>query len=536
MRDFFRIPFLCLCVYGVASLFLSSCGEGRERADLVFINSAEVETLDPALVTDQVSMRISEALFEGLCRGTADGTPEPGCAERWEVSEDKKTYTFFLRKGLKWSNGDPVTAHDFVRSWKRVLTPETASDYASQLYPLLNAKDYHEGKITDFSQVGVKALDDLTLQTVLENPIPYWIDLAAFLTLSPVHVSTVEKFGGAWIKPQNIVTNGPFRIQDWRIDDYIRLVRNPDYWDKDNVAMGTVDVLPISDSNTAFNYFMTGQADLMMDKGMLHPSYVPKLKQQSYFHRGPFLGTWFIRFNVTKPPFDDPRVRRALALSVDKRRIVEKITQLGENPAYSLVPPGAGRNYQPPAGLDYDPQRARELLAEAGYPNGRGFPLVSYLHLPQTIERNIAVELQAMWKQNLGITVNLEKQEQKIWLASMRELTYGMCRSSWVGDYNDPNTFLEMFTTGNGNNRTGWGHARYDELIPAAMREADVEKRHQIFQEAEKLLISEEAPIVPVYHYVGVQFYRDGLEGVRANMIDNHPFRAMRWANPPDKK
>lgn len=528
MRDFYRIPFLFL-LFCLGVLNLASCGELRERADLVFVNSAEVETLDPALVTDQVSMRLSEALFEGLCRGTADGKAEPGCAERWEVSEDKKRYVFHLRPGLKWSNGELLTAHDFVKSWQRVLTPATASDYASQLYPLLNAKAYHEGTLTDFAQVGVRALDDRTLETTLENPIPYWIDLTAFLTLAPVHLPTVEKFGGAWIKPRHIVSNGPYRIKDWRIDDYVRLIKSDDYWDKENVHMAVVDVLPISDANTALNYFMTEQADLLMDKGMLHPSIIPKLKQQSYFHTGPFLGTWFIRFNVTKAPFTDARVRQALAMSVDKKRIVEKITQLGENTAFSLVPPGAGKDYRPPLGLEFNPQRARELLAEAGFPGGKGFPRIEYLHLPQTIERNIAVELQAMWRENLGITVNLVKQEQKIWLASMRELSFDLCRSSWVGDYNDPNTFIEMFTTGNGNNRTGWTNARYDELIPAAMREADIERRHALFQEAETLLVNTDPPIIPVYHYVGVQFYRENLQGVRANMIDNHPFRAMRW-------
>lgn len=510
-------------------LFLSACGQQKKRADLVFINSAEVETLDPAMVTDQVSMRLSEALFEGLCRGTAEGKTEPGCAERWDISADRKTYTFHLRPNLRWTNGDALTAHDFVRSWERVLDPATAADYAPQLYPLVNAKAYNDGEIRDFSRVGVKALDDRTLETTLENPVPYWIDLCAFLTLAPVHLSTVEKYKGAWIKPGNVVGNGPYLLDTWKIDERIRLKKNPDYWDAAGVRMATVDVLPISEANTALNYFLTGQADLMMDKGMVPVSLIPKLKQQPYFHTGPFLGTWFIRINVTKVPFTDPRVRQALALSVDKRRIVEKITQLGEQPAFSLVPPGTGQDYQPPPGLDFDPAKARRLLAEAGFPDGRGFPRIEYLHLPMAIERNIAVELQAMWRENLGITVNLTKQEQKIWLASMRELSYDMCRSSWVGDYNDPNTFIEMFTTGNGNNRTGWSHARYDELIPAAMREGDTARRHEVFQQAERLLISEEAPIIPVYHYVGVQFRRENLEGVQANLIDNHPFRAMGW-------
>ena len=516
-------------------LLLGACGQSRERADLVFVNSAEIETPDPAKATDQVSMRISESLFEGLCRNTG-GKAEPAVAERWEVSEDKKTYRFFLRANAVWSNGDPVTAHDFVRSWERVLNQATASDYAPQLFPLLNAKAYNEGKLTDFTKVGVKAIDDRTLECVLENPIPYWIDLCAFLTLAPVHGPTVEKYGDSWIKPGNIIGNGPYTMERWLIDDHIRLRKSPNYWDAANVKMGVVDVLPIADANTALNYFLTGQADLLMDKGMVPPSLAPKLKQQDYFHTGPFLGTWFIRVNTKKGPFTDARVRLAFAYAVDRKRIVDKITQFGEPVAFSLTPPGAGQNYQPPPGPGYDPEKARALLAEAGYPGGRGFPRVEYLHLPMTIERNIAVELQSMWQQTLGITVNLEKKEQKIWLASMRELSYDLCRSSWVGDYNDPNTFLEMFTIGNGNNRTGWESPAYDGFIAAASAEPDAKKRDRILNDAEELLISKDAPIIPVYHYVGVQFRRAGLKGVQANLIDNHPFRAMWWEQPAAKK
>ncbi|MEZ0386502.1 MAG: peptide ABC transporter substrate-binding protein [Verrucomicrobium sp.] len=511
------------------ALLPAGCSRDAKRADLVFVNSAEIETPDPAMATDQVSMRISESLFEGLCRNNADGKAEPAVAERWEVSADHKQYTFHLRPDAVWSTGEPVTAHDFVYSWERALRPSTASDYAPQLYPLVNARAYNESKLTDFSQVGVKALDDRTLRCDLENPIPYWIDLCAFLTLSPVHRATVEKHGESWIKPQHLVGNGPYLFESWLIDDRIRLRRNPKYWDVKNVAMETVDVLPISEANTALNYFLTGQADLMMDKGMVPPSLVPKLKEQEYFKTGDFLGTWFIRANTTKPPFTDPKVRLAFSLAIDRKRIVEKITQLGERPAYSLTPPGAGQNFQPPTGLGYDPERARQLLAEAGFPGGKGFPRVEYLHLPLSVERNIAVELQAMWREALGVNVGLEKKEQKVWLATMRELSYDLCRSSWVGDYNDPNTFLEMFTIGNGNNRTGWENPAYDKLIAAAAAEGEVDKRHAIMVEAERLLVLEGAPIFPVYHYVGVQFRRPELQGVQANLIDNHPFRAMSW-------
>jgi oligopeptide transport system substrate-binding protein len=511
------------------SLVLPGCDDAAKRADLVFINSAEIETPDPAVASDQVSMRISESLFEGLCRNNFKGEASPGMAERWDVSDDKKRYTFHLRSGILWSNGDPVTAQDFVRSWERALRPGTASDYAPQLYPLVNARAYNEGTLTDFGQVGVKALDERTLEATLENPIPYWIDLCAFLTLAPVHMPTLEKHGDSWIKPGKLVGNGPYLFESWLIDDHIRLRKNPRYWDAANVRMEVVDVIPIAEANTALNYFFTNQADLMMDKGMLHPSIIPKIKQQPWFHTGPFLGTWFVRANVTKPPFNDARVRLAFSYALDRKRIVEKITQLGERTAFSMTPPGTGQNFQPPAGVTFDAARAKALLAEAGFPEGRGFPRVSYLYLPLPIERNIAVELQAMWRDVLGVTVSLEKKEQKIWLSSMRELSYDLCRSSWVGDYNDPNTFLEIFITGHGQNRTGWASKQFDGFIAAAAAEADVAKRHAIFSEAEKLLTSTEAPVFPVYHYVGVQFRRPGLKGVEANLIDNHPFRAMWW-------
>lgn len=511
-------------------LTLASCGKSRSRADLVFINGAEPESIDPAVVTDQVGMRIASALFEGLCRIDEEGHAHPGMAERWDVTPDRKVYTFHLRPGAVWADGVPFTSQDLVYSWHRMLNPDFGADYASQLYVIKNARPFHEGKLKDFGQVGVTALDAHTLKVELENPTPYFIDLCASVAFCPVPRHVVEKNGTAWIKPGVLIGNGSYVLEDWRLDDRISLRRNERYWDAAHVAMETVDVLPISEPNTAINYFLTGQADLIMDKGMVPTSLTAKLKQQPYFHTGPFLGSYFTRFNVTRAPFTDPRIRQAFTLSIDRRRVTEKITQLGERNAFSLTPPGAGQNYQPPPGLEFDPVRARQLLAEAGYPEGRGFPRVEYLYFPKPVERNIAVELQAMWKEHLGVSVDLTKQEWKIYLASMKEKNYHLCRSSWVGDYNDPGTFLEMFLSASGNNRTGWANAPYDELIAAAAREPDLQKRNTLFQQAEKLLVTDECVLLPIYHYVGVQFYHaDRLTGVRANMIDDHPFRCMRW-------
>lgn len=509
------------------------CSEKRERADLVFINGAEPESFDPAIVTDQVGMRISSALFEGLCRVNEMGRPEPGVAERWEISEDARTYTFFLRHDARWSNGDPVTANDFVQSWQRVLDPSTGADYASQLHVIAGARAYSEGKINAFSDVGVRALDEHTLQVELENPTPYFIDLCAFATLAPVHLPTVKKHAGSWIKPAHLVCNGPYLLKAWKLDDHIRLEKNPMYWDAEHVAMETINVLPIAEPNTAINYFLTGEVDLIMDKGMVPTSLTAELKRKPWFHTGPFLGSYFTRFNTTRPPFNDPKVRQAFTMAIDGRRITEKITQLGEIPAWSLTPPGAGSGsaaYEPPPGLGFDPERARQLLAEAGYPGGKGLPRIEYLYFPKPVENSIAVELQSMWQEHLGVSVQLAKQEWKIYLASMRSLDYQMCRSSWVGDYNDPNTFLELFIGGSGNNRTGWANAEYDGLIRSAAAEADPIRRNGLLAAAERLLVSEQCVILPIYYYVGVQFYHaERLAGVQANLIDDHPFRCMRW-------
>ena len=526
------MPSLKSQIYSCAllGLALSACSPEKPRADLVFIQSAEPETIDPALASDQVSMRIANSLFEGLCRVTQEGNAEPGMAAKWDISEDLKTYTFHLRAGITWTSGEPIVAQDFVNSWKRVLTPESGADYANLLFIIRGARGFYESDKPDFSKVGIRALDTRTLQVELETPTPYFIDLCSFTTLSPIPVSAIQKHNTAWIKPRHIVSNGAYILEEWKLDDHIRLRKNPRYWDAANVHMTTVEIKPVQDANTALSYFHTGQCDLMMDKGMVPPSLTQKLKQQPWFHTGPFLGTWFTRINVTRAPFNDARVRQAFALAVDKKRIVEKITQLGEPIANSLTPPGTGNDYQPPKGLGYDVTKARQLLSEAGFPNGKGFPRVEYLYIPLPIERSIAIELQAMWQEALGVTVNLTKQEQKVWLKSMRELDYHLCRSSWVGDYNDPSTFLDLFTQGNGQNRTGYASPAYDQLIQAAASEADISKRNEFFHQAEDRLVSEDTAVIPVYFYVGVQFYHaERLKGVQGNLIDDHPFRCMKW-------
>ena len=516
----------------VFCLLLAGCGAPFQRADLVFLNGAEPETLDPALITGQPEGRVAGALFEGLTTFNAAAQAVPGVAERWEISPDRRVYTFHLRPDARWSNGDPVTATDFLRSWRRTLAPETGSEYASQLYHVRNGRAFNQGELTDFSQVGIRVLDPATLEVTLENPTPYFLDLCAFTTLLPVYLSSVERFPEDWTKPGRLVCNGAYTLTEWRINDRIRLTKNPRYWNRDHVAMKTVDVLPISKANTAFNFYASGQADLMMDKGLVPNQLLDELRKRPDFHAAPFLGTYFLRFNCTRPPFDNARVRRAFALVIDKPLLVEKITRAGEKPAGSLTPPGTG-GYEPPPGLVRDPEQARALLAQAGYPGGKGFPRISYLYSEGELNEALAVEIQGMLRRELGVELDLQRQEWKVYLRSMSSLDYDLCRASWVGDYNDPNTFLGCFVTGDGNNRTGWSNATYDRLVAEAAREPDPARRFAHFREAEHLLVLQDAPICPLYYYVGIQFY-DGarLGGLQANLLDEHPLKAMDWKQP----
>ena len=516
-----------------AALALLTAGCGGKpipRADLVFINGAEPETLDPALMSGQSDMRLAYALFEGLTAFDADGQPRPGVAESWEVSPDGTEYTFHLRPDARWSDGARVTAGDFVASWRRVLTPANAAQYAGQLYCLKNGQRFNDpdAHLTDFGQVGVHAPDDGTLRVELEHATPYFLDLCCLPAFAPVPLPAVQRWGDAWTRPEHIVTNGPFRLETWRLNERIRLRRNPRYWDRAAVRLETVDALPINQANVALNFFASGLADVIMDKGLTPPHLIGELRRQPYFHSAPFLGDLFLRFNCTRRPFDDPRVRQALSLVIDKRLIVEKITQAGELPADGFVPPGTAGYRSPGTLLGYDPARARQLLAAAGYPGGQGFPPFAFLYNEGEQNKYIGIELKSMFERELGVSMGLRPLENKVYLSSMGHLDYDVARSSWVGDYDDPNTFLEMWVTGSGNNRCGWSDPAYDALIARAATGTDPEKRFDLFRRAETILVREQTPICPLYFYVGVQLY-DGhkLGGLHPNLLDVHPVRDM---------
>jgi oligopeptide transport system substrate-binding protein len=521
-----RLTFLLLSVF-----VLSACVHREPPADVTVINGTEPESLDPHIVTGIPEMRLVKALFDGLVKlDPREARPVPALAERWDVSPDGRVYTFHLRPHAVWSTGDPITSADVLWSWMRALSPATAGDYASQLFYIKGAEDWYNGKSQDSSQVGLRALDAHTLRVELNAPLAFFPDLCAFPTLAVVPRATIEKHGDRWLHARPLPTSGAFTLGAWRVNDKVRLIRNPRYWDAAHTASEIIDVLPTGSPNTALNLYETGVADIVWDKDLVPAELIEVLKQRPDFHSFDYLGTYFYRFNVTQPPFNDARVRRAFAMVTDKSRITTKLTKGGEKPARHFVPEGVA-NYAAPPGLPFDVEQARELLAEAGFPGGQGFPRTTYTFPAAAaggakMPGKIAVELQQMWRDALGIQIELRQLERKIFYSSQSRLDYDLSASSWVGDYNDANTFLDLFTGASGNNRTGWKNARYDELIRDANLQTDLKRRAEIFRLAEEILVREEAPVVPLYFYAGFNYYPpERIGGVWPNILDEHPLQ-----------
>ena len=506
----------------LACLSLSSC-QTRPRADLVLCNGAEPQTLDPALVSGQLEGRLCSALYEGLTRRDSRGKSIPAAAQSWDISPDGKTYTFHLRPDLRWSNGDPVTSSDYRESWLRALHPNTASPYAEIFFGISNAQEFNQSK-SPAESVGLQTPDPLTLRVQLTHPLPYFPSLTSFTTYLPVHQATVTKYGDRWAQPGTWVGNGPYRLLDWKINDRVSLEKNPLYHSPERIRLQRIDALAVTRASTAFNLYSSGQADLLLDKGLIPSLMLPQLRGRADFHPGPLFATYFYRFNVTRPPFQDVRVRRAFALAIDKETIVERITRGNEPIAQSLTPRGIA-DYHPPEGLPSDPTTAQGLLKLAGFPEGRGFPRVSLLYNKSELNEQIAVEIQAQWKRVLGVEVELRNQEWATYLRSLDELDFDIARSSWVGDYDDPNTFLDCFVTGRGNNRTGWSDPTYDSLLNRALAEPNATKRLQLLASAETILVTQALPIIPLYHFVGcLMFDPNRWEGLYPNLLDEHPF------------
>ena len=525
-----------LAVTLLCSLLLIGCGstennvtQGNRTGTLHWGNGTEPQSLDPHIATGVPEHKIISALMEGLVlKDRATLEPKPGVAKSWDISDDGLVYTFHLRDNARWSNGDPHNAHDYVWSWWRALQPALGNLYAYMYFSIDNAKEYYEGEISDFERVGVKALDDLTLQVTLKNPTPYFLQLLDHYSLYPVHRATVEKFGTAdqrgtrWTYEGNLVSNGAFQLLDWKINRRVVVERNPYYWNADQVRLNNIVYYPTENAVTEERMFRAGQ---------LHYSgTVPADKIAAYqdsndpaLRISPYLGIYFYRMNVRIPQLQDKRVRRALGMTIDRDQITKRILKAGQIPAYAMTPPGT-MGYYPQSDLRFDPSAARQLLADAGYPNGEGFPSTEILYNTSEGHRKIAVAIQQMWKQHLNIDVTLLNQEWKVYLNSEAIGDYQISRAGWIGDYVDPNNFLDMFLCNGGNNRTGWCNPVYDELILKHAPEAKThEERLEIFTQAEKMLLAD-MPVIPIYIYTSNNLVDPSVKNFSGNILNQPSF------------
>ena len=533
---------LATVVIAAGSALLGGCSrrhaltrveEGDRDGVLHLGNYGEPRVLDPALAEGIPESNILFGLYEGLVR--ADGAtlePRPGVAASWDVSPDQMTYIFHLRPDAQWSNGAPLTARDFVGSFRRALSPKMAGLLMFYLYPIKNAEAYNKGQLKDFEQVGAHAVDDHTLRLDLEHPTPYLLRLALQRYYFPVYLPGVEKTGGVedrgnqgWTRPENFVGNGPYVLTEWQNNQRIVARKNPRYWNRDRLRINEVRYYPIEDANVEESAFRGG----LIHKTSL--SNIPVSKLDAYrreksrlLHIDSLLGSYYYMLNTTRPPLDDVRVRRALAMSIDRESLVKNVMRGGQLPAYNYTPPDTS-DYLCRTRIPYDPDAARKLLAEAGHPGGAGLPPLDILINTSELHRPIAEAIQAMWKKELGLDVRLNNQEWKVYLNSRAQMDYTVCRAGWIGSL-DPSTFLENFTAGGANNLTGFASPEFDRLLKQAQFTLDHAARNECFQRAEAILM-EQAPIVPVYFYNNFYLLRPEVRGWHSNPVDYHPLEEL---------
>lgn len=532
-----RGPIRNLLILGVAAMALAACDKGPVRPPcpagkvcLQYGNATEPATLDPHLSTGVWEDRIQSDLFMGLTQSAADGSTIPAVAESWDVTPDGLTWTFHLRDS-QWSDGTPLTAEDFVYSFQRVLDPKTASEYASLLFVLKNGQAVNEGKLPP-SALGVKALDARTLQVVVEHPAPYLPEMAKHHVLYPVPRHVVEKDGDDWTKPGKMVSNGPYMLTAWRLGDYVKVVKNPRFWEAGKLCVDEVYYYPTNDAISAERRVAQGELDLNTDIKSNRIAYL-KEKMPGYVRVHTYLGTTYLAFNNNPKtgyaPFRDKRVRQALAMSIDRDFITKQLFRGGQESANTLVPPGVAnyRPAKPPYWFDWPLEKrqaeARRLLKEAGY--GPGKPLkfeIKHRNTPDPMLYMPAV--QADWKA-IGVQVSLAQQETQIAYADYRARAFQVADAAWVADYNDATSFLDLQRSWYGPQNYGdYANPAYDALMAKADQEPDAVKRAEYMAEAEHMML-EDAPIAPVYFYVNKNLVSPKITGWTDNLVDHHRTR-----------
>ncbi len=487
-------------------------------------NGAEPQTLDPHKAEGVPSSNIQRDLYEGLVGESPTGELIPGAAERWEINDDGTVYTFYLRRAAKWSNGDPVTAHDFVFGLRRSADPATLSHYSQILSSIHNAEAVTAGKVPP-EEMGVRALDDHTLEITLKAPTPYFLGLLTHSSTYPLNPRNVAEFGDRFARPGNLASNGAYRLVDWVVQSHITLERNPHYWGNDKVVIDKVVYYATEDQSSELKRFRAGELHYTNEVPTGQVGWI-RQNMPDEFKVATYLGSYYFGFNVTQPPFKGNRkLRRALSMAIDREIITEKVTRLGERPAYSWIPDGVA-NYttQRPAWADWPRDKriaeARRLYREAGY--GKDKPLrIEIRYNTSENHKKVAIAVAAMWKQELGVLASLVNQEWKVFLETRKQKRITQVfRAGWIGDYNDPYTFAELMHSKHGINDPGYNNPRYDEMMHLASVEVDFDRRRAILEEAERLML-EDQPIMPIYFYVSKHMVSRKVAGYESNIMDH---------------
>lgn len=553
---------------------LGGCGGSDGGADdgrLHFVSSAHHHTLDPQQMSWMHDIRIADCLFEPLVRVTVPGLElEPGAAAAWEISDDGLIYTFHLREGARWSNGEAVTAHDFVYAWRRVLLPGSAAQYSMLFFDIAGARaffDWRTRQIEAYAHaaprptaeqvmrevdehfaatVGIRAVDDRTLEVRLERPVPYFPQLCSFTPFVPVHRATMEamtrvdartgtiRTDPAWTRPGMMVSNGPYVLATMEPERRVELAVNPYYHGRDEVRNAGIVEHITSNEQTALLLYQQGRVHWLPDIPTAKPIVAQLLaEKRGDTHVIPAAGTYFYSFNClptladgSANPLADARVRRALSMAIDRRTIVDRVTRLGAHQpiARSFIPPGALADYSVPveAGAVFDPQAARQLLAEAGYPGGAGLAHLSILYNTGAGHETIAQQIQAVWQRELGVSVKLEGMESRVFGQRLRTQGYSIARAGWFGDYRDPTTFLDKFRGDGSNNDAAYRNEKYDALLDQAAAEREPARRMQLLAAAEAVLLADQ-PLAPIYHYVRFEMFDpQKVSGLSPNAWNRH--------------
>jgi len=518
---------LTLAALLVSGLFACSAGEsnvarGNREGILYYGNGTEPQTIDPHVLSGSPEVAVASAVLEPLLtRNPYTLAIEPGVAERWEFNEDRTTLTFHLNPAARWSNGDPVTAEDFRWSWQRALSPQMGNVMADTFFFIRGAEDFHEGRNDDPASLGVHALDDTTLLVELAYPNPYALIVLSYIYTAPVHRPTIEAHGdmtsrySGWTKPGSFVGNGPFTIDDWKMQRLVSVTKNPYYWDRENVALNGIVFRPIENSNTEEKMFRSGQLHATTSIAVTK---VPSYRQQPAkpLVEGPFMGTYYYMINTKRPPLDRLPLRRALALAIDRKTLAQAVLADTAVASSSYVPLGMP-GYAHTDVLDFNPQEARRLLAEAGFPNGAGFPELTLVYNTLDNHRTIAIAVQQMWKSHLNIEVTIANQEWRVYLDTLNNRDYDLARMGWTGD-TYPGVFLDKLVSGGGTNRVGFSNVEYDDIILNKVRgTGDEAQLMALYQEAEQVLLGE-TPLIPIYTYKNKFLAQPSLRGMPSNL------------------